>query len=255
MKTISIEFEDETVKTYLNDSLAILEIKKDAFSMMTQVNEGFKLINWFDTINSDDTIKGVLLLGSPDLFCNAPYEKFLSSISKEDLTNSHFHNLKSIDVDMRKKQINMLNNLTRLMLKFPKMIITFFNGCIVTPFIGLTLAADVKLATNQSSFSFLHKKYGLHPSGALPFFLNASLGISKTKQILYTKDELNSKELLELGLIDEIIISSDTENIIEYSKRIVENNSKTFASTKQLINVILHDQYSSFMKLEEQMVF
>jgi enoyl-CoA hydratase/carnithine racemase len=255
MKTTSIEFEDETVKTYVNDSLTVLEIKRNAFSMMTQVNEGFKLINWFDTIKSDDTINGVLLLGNPDLFCNAPYEKFLNSISNDELINSSPHNMKSINVDMRKKQINMLNNLTRTLLEFPKMVITFLNGCIVTPFIGLILAADIKLATNQTSFSFLHKKYGLHPTGALPFFLNASLGISETKKLLYTKDELISDELLSLGLIDEIINFSNTSEVIEYSKKIVKNNSETFSSTKQLINTILTDQYKSFMKFEEQMVF
>ena len=254
MEENSIEFENEIFRTHRSGSLAVLEIKDDAFAMMTHVNYGFKLLNWFDLVKTDNLIKGILLFGNPNLFCKAPYEKFLALISNEDIGTSHPPKLKSINVSIRKKQINMLNNYTSSFLKFPKMIITFSTGCIVTPFIGTFLASDIKLAAKQTSFSFLHKKYGLHPTGALPFFFNSYLGLSKTKNILYTKDVLESEELLALGLIDEIINPVSIDVVIEHSKNIVENNPGAFTSTKQLINNNLYDRYVKYMELEEQLI-
>ncbi len=251
----SIEFENNLVKTSINDALAIFEFKKDAFSMITDVDEGYKLLDWLNVVKMDNSIKGVLIHGNPKLFCEAPYEIFLSKIRHDDLCYSSLRKIKSMNFDLRKKQITILNNFTRNILKFPKMIIAFFSGCVVTPFIGSVLATDFKLATNQASFSFAHKKYGLHPTGALPFFLTQSLGISKAKNLLFTKDQLNSEELLSLGLIDIIISPKDPKEIIEYSRRIVEDKSESFTSTKQLTNKILYEDYEKFMELESQMYF
>lgn len=254
MNDSKLKIETDVIRTDIIDSLAILEVKEDAFSMMTEIGEGFTIINWYDLIKKDDSIKGVLLYGKTNLFCEAPYKKFLSSISGENIESLESLNLESVNFDTRKKQINMLNNFTRNILEFPKMIISFIDGCVVTPFIGTILATDVRLATNQTTFSFLHKKYGLHPTGALPFFLIANLGLAKAKNILYTKDKLNSDELLSLGLVDEIISPSNIFEVIDYAKSLVEKNSVTFRTTKELSNKIFNEQYESFMELEEHMV-
>ncbi len=83
------------------------------------------------------------------------------------------------------RQYKVCSNFTRNILEFPKMIISFTDGCVVTPFIGSLLATDVRLATKNTTFSFLHKKYGLHPTGALPFFLIAYFGFFLKKKKIY----------------------------------------------------------------------
>jgi len=254
MQTTPIEFENESIKTYLNGSLAVLEVKKDAFSLLTELPEGFRILKWIDIIKNEESIKGILMLGESNLYCEEPYKKFLSLISGEDLKDQLPHTLKHIDKDIRTKQINMLNNFTVSFLEFPKLVISYLSGCIVTPFIGLALASDIKIGTNQTSFSFLHKKYGLHPTGALPFFLYTNLGQSRAKNLMYTKSELSSEELLSLGLLDEIITNQNTNEVIEYSKNIVENNYNTIITTKKLINKTFLDHYKEFMELEQQMV-
>ena len=254
MNNSKLKIETDVIRTDIIDSLAILEVKEYAFSMMTEIKEGFTIINWYNLIKNNNSIKGVLLYGKSDLFCETPYKKFLSNISGKNIESLELANLESVNLDIRKKQINMLNNLTRNILEFPKMIISFLDGCVVTPFIGSILATDVRLATNQTTFSFLHKKYGLHPTGALPFFLIANLGLAKAKNLLYTKDKLNSDELLSLGLVDEVISPSNIEEVIDYAKSLIEKNSTTFKTTKKLSNKIFNDQYESFMEIEEQMV-
>lgn len=254
MNNSKIKIETDFIRTDIVDSLAILEVKKDAFSIMTEIAEGFIIIDWYNHVKETNSIKGVLIYGDSNLFCDAPYKKFLSNIASEDIEHYDTLNLESVNNDLRKKQINMLNNFTRNILDFPKMIITFVNGCVVTPFIGLTLATDIRLATKDAGFSFLHKKFGLHPTGALPFFLTANLGIAKAKNLLYTKDKISAEELLSLGLVDEIINHKNIDEIIEHAKNLVEHNSATFKTTKELANKVIRDQYENFMELEGQMV-
>lgn len=254
MNDSKLKIETDVIRTHVSDSLAILEVKKDAFSMMTEIREGFTILNWYKDIKNNNSIKGVLLFGKSNLLSETPYKRFLSNISEKGLEELELQNLDSLNTTERKKQINMLNNFTRNILEFPKMIISFLDGCVVTPFIGSILATDMKLATKQTTFSFLHKKFGLHPTGALPFFLTACIGFTRAKNLLYTKDELNAEELLSLGLIDEIISPKNIDEVIEYAKTVVEKNSETFKTTKELANKIFYDQYQSFMELESQMV-
>lgn len=254
MNNSKIKIETDIIRTDIVDSLAILEVKKDAFSLMTEITEGFTIIDWYNHVKENNSIKGVLLYGDSNLLCDAPYKKFISNIAGEDIEHYDSLDLESIDNNIRKKQINMLNNFTRSVLDFPKMIISFVNGCVVTPFIGLTLAADIRLATKDASFSFLHKKFGLHPTGALPFFLTANLGIAKAKNLLYTKDKITAEELLSLGLVDEIINLKNIDEVIVHAKKLVEQNSATFKTTKELANKVIRDQYENFMELEGQMV-
>ncbi|MBI9070899.1 MAG: enoyl-CoA hydratase/isomerase family protein [Melioribacteraceae bacterium] len=254
MKASNLEFEDESFKTYLKDSLGILEVKEDAYSSLTQINEGFKVIDWFEELKRKSSVLGILVLSDPKFNCKILYEKFLSLISGENLVESEPHKIQTLNTELRSKQINMLHNLTLNTLEFPKLVISFINGCVVTPFIGTTLASDIKIATKDTIFSFAHKKYGLHPTGAIPFFLYESLGYSRTKKLLYTKNEITANELLELGLIDKVIEEYNFDEIFEYANKMVQENSN-IATTKELINKSLLDQYKEFMELEEHMVF
>jgi len=110
-------------------------------------------------------------------------------------------------------------------------------GCsIVTPFIGVILVADLRFATPNARFSFAHNKYGLHPSGGLPFFLDHYVGHSKAVELMLSED-LDSEGAFNLGLVNKILPTEDFDNrCINLVKKYLSPPAATIRSTKRLIN-------------------
>jgi len=110
------------------------------------------------------------------------------------------------------------------------------NSTIVTPFMGVTLVADMRLASPNGVFSLAHRKYGLHPSGAIPFFLTHYLGHSKAMEIQLS-DYVTAEEAFRLGLFNQILPSDQfNHNCNRYIHGYLKNHRSTLAMTKRLNN-------------------
>jgi 2-(1,2-epoxy-1,2-dihydrophenyl)acetyl-CoA isomerase len=78
-------------------------------------------------------------------------------------------------------------------------------------------------------------KYGLHPSGALPFFLPRYLGYSKAKEILFKCEKITAQEAFDLGLINMIFPVVDFENhCLNEIEKICHLDTRVIHATKLL---------------------
>ncbi len=111
------------------------------------------------------------------------------------------------------------------------------SGDIVTPFFGVALATDIRYATPDMFFSMAHIKYGLHPSGGLPYFLVHELGYNKAMELLL-RDKISAQEALSLGLINKIIDEKEPlPFVINEIKKLINIRSCTLRRTKQLTSL------------------
>ena len=116
------------------------------------------------------------------------------------------------------------------------MVFSGINSVVVTPFMGVTLVADIRLASPKGAFSMAHRKYGLHPTGAIPFFLTHYLGHSKGLEIQLS-DHVTAEEAFRLGLINQILPDDDfNQNCIRYIQGCLNNYRSTLTMTKRLNN-------------------
>ena len=65
---------------------------------------------------------------------------------------------------------------------------------------GLVAVCDVVIASSQASFAMPEVRLGLVPAVIAPFVLQ-KIGASRTRELMLTGIELNSREALECGLI------------------------------------------------------
>ncbi len=129
--------------------------------------------------------------------------------------------------------------------------INALTGEIVTPFFGASLAADLRLASEDVMFLLSHAKLGVHPSGALPYFLPKYLGHAKAAKILFFADQIDVNEALELGLINEILPLENFEELcIQKVFQIMSRGSNAIKCTKKLLGYSF-EGLDKYLNMEE----
>ena len=105
-------------------------------------------------------------------------------------------------------------------------------------FWGLSLAADYRIANPNLIVHLNSKAHGLHPTGAVPFFMKKQVDLSKTQELLYNKNILDAQTAKDLGLINQLTSVKNYRNdvILMVNEILETTNYEYFLYIKMLIN-------------------
>ena len=194
------------------------------------------MLNFITRIDHTPEIKALVFFNSPDSLSEESYDRFIQRILSnadpcEEASPPSFK-----QKNVRFREINVLNKLVRTIASLQTLVVSGIQGTVVTPFIGASLVADFRYASEHAVFSMVHNKYGLHPSGGLPFFLSSFLHHSKAMEVQLT-DRLHATEALELGLVNKLLPDEDfRENMINEVRHFTRLKYCTLRDTKRLTN-------------------
>jgi enoyl-CoA hydratase/carnithine racemase len=244
-------YEDNDFETYIDESIGIIKIKNNVFEIVTDIPESSKFIQAFDSFENNTAINAILIFNEGNCLGSDEYEKYLNTIFSIPEEEGKKTSIELSNRNIRTRQLVILNKLIRRLVDSPKLIVSALRGEIVTPFIGASLASDIRFASENVSFLLHHLKMNIHPSGALPYFLQRHIGYAKTSKILYGKDQLSLQEVSELGLIHEIFpVQNFEEYCIKKIKEIVLKGDNAIKYTKKLLNYNL-DDLIGYLNMEE----
>lgn len=220
----------------VRDRVAIVLIKKDVFKLFT--TEHSLLFSALNSFENDKKISAVLFRNSPESLGESVYETFLKEILVSfESENTELPNF--CNKNLRFRELNILNRFILYLRDYKKLCFCLLSGGIVTPSFGASLAFDIRYATPGMYFSLAHNKYGLHPSGALPYFLIEQLGYSRAMEIMFS-EKVSAQEALNLGLINKIVSSEEAlDSVLLEMNKITQLHCCGLRRTKQL---------SSFMR-------
>lgn len=219
----------------VRDKVAIVLIKEDVFKLFTTEHDFlFSALNSFE-INKK--ISAVLFRNSPDSLGEGVYETFL----KEIMLPFESKNTELPDFcnrNLRFRELNVLDRFILYLRDYKKLCFFLLSGGIVTPFFGASLAFDIRYATPEMYFSLAHNKYGLHPSGALPYFLIEQLGYNRAMEIMFS-EKISAQEALNLGLINKIVSGEDAlDSVLSEMNKITQLHCSGLRRTKQLSSYV-----------------
>ena len=255
-KELQLEFDYEDIKSFRIGSLMVLEPKKDAFNTLFNFDESFDIMDWMDLVKDDNSIKGILFISNEICFSDEAYVRYISSITDQHIDPQHPKFItKFIDSRKREIQINMLNNYIRKIIEFPKIVFMAITDCVVSPFFGISLATDFRIANPNLVIHLNSKEYGLHPSGGVPFFLMRHIGLSKAQEILYSRRFIKSSEANELGIINYLTSENNfRKDALSFAIEIINStNVEYFYYTKKLVNYKLLSEFNSYVDIESNM--
>lgn len=235
-KTI-IEFENEEIKSSVDERVVVLHLKSNAFYSITNIDKSREILSWFSEVSQDNNINAVLIFNEAGCFGNTSYQVYIDSVKDKELKDEKGHPLYEWQANrIRTIEINILNNFISTMLHFPKIVVTGLCGTVVSSFLGASLAADFRFINPGTKFSLSHSEYQLHAGGALPFFLPKYIGLGKATDYLIRGGNISAQESVELGLVNEILPEKDfLTHCITKTKEISQLNPVYVKRTKDLL--------------------
>ncbi|GJQ64363.1 MAG: hypothetical protein SCALA702_34160 [Melioribacteraceae bacterium] len=257
MKNVtSLEFTRENFETRLDGEVVIFHIKKNAFSNFTDLEVRDVIIPWLEAVDNYDQIKGVLFLNDYGVFGEKEYHTFIEGMAgKLEKSGDHFKVPRFEKSEIRAIEINLIVTYIKKILGMRKLIAFAMQGDVVTPYFGVSLAADLRYGTPKTNFALSHIKYGLHPTGALPFFLPRYIGIGRSVEYLLKGGKIDSAESLNLGILNKVIPDDVfRDEVIREFKSICKLDLGVIKSTKELI-YSFQMQFDKFLEKESHFIY
>ncbi|MEN8225072.1 MAG: enoyl-CoA hydratase/isomerase family protein [Bacteroidota bacterium] len=222
--------------TSFDNSIAIIHIKEGVYDLVTDINESNILIDYIKATEGMPEVKALLVINEEGHYGEDDYDNFITGILGPQESGDDQGPPKFAQKDVRFREINILNKIIKVFSEYRKLCFSGIVGDIVTPFIGTSLSMDIRYATEGTRFVMVHNKYGLHPSGALPFFLSQNVHHSRALDLQF-KTGFSVEEAYQLGLVNKIFPSENfTKRCLHEIGHFIRCENSTISITKRLTN-------------------
>ena len=151
------------------------------------------------------------------------------------------------------RYLNGLTNFIRIIANYKKLTAVYLDDEISTPYFGLSLVFDLRLASNSMKFCLSHASLGFPPIGGLAYLLPRFIGIGKATEYLMMGGNISADEAYELGLVNAVL--SDGTFYEECDKWLLErlqNNKLNIIATRKLMYFDL-EEYTKFIAKERNL--
>ncbi|KAM7135865.1 ethylmalonyl-CoA decarboxylase isoform 3-T3 [Molossus nigricans] len=133
----------------------------------------------------------------------------------------------------------MQNTLTRLM-RLPLISVALVQGWALGGGAEFITACDFRLMTRESEIRFVHKEMGIVPSWGGATRLAEIIGSRPALKVLSGALKLDSEQALNLGMVDEVLQSSDgtecLEEAQEWLKQFVQGPPEVIRALKKSVS-------------------
>ena len=134
-------------------------------------------------------------------------------------------------IDANQQQI------ARAMVAAPVPIIAAVNGFAVGGGLEISLAADIRVASENAQFWFPETSIGRFITGGASVLLPRLIGLGQAKRLIYTGERIDARRALELGLVDEVVApESLMPCCVEMAQQIAANSPVAIALTKRVLD-------------------
>ena len=151
-----------------------------------------ELMDVFAAVEQDNAVRVVIITGAGRAFCAGAdiEELFLKKIEERK---------KGIIEDATQAFIEVA---CLALAKITKPVIASINGPAIGFGCTLSLACDIRIASEDASFSLAFPKVGIAPEFGSTYFLPRLVGLGKACELVFTAKMFDAKEAKEIGLVN-----------------------------------------------------
>ena len=185
--------------------------------MATELNAAVQ-----DAVN-DDSVKCVVITGKGRAFS-----------SGGDVNEMGEHLPKAGDLFY--KLTEQIHSCFTTILTMRKPVVNSLNGIIAGGALGFALAGDYRIAGESARMLSAHFKRGFVPAGGATYLLPKLIGLGRTQALFFGGKTLNSSEMLEWGLVHEVVEDKYlNERTLEMARELASGPTDAIAETKRLL--------------------
>jgi len=121
-------------------------------------------------------------------------------------------------------------------LTMEKPVVNSLNGIVAGGALGIALAGDYRIASKSAKLLSAHFKRGFVPAGGTTYILPRLIGLGRTQALFFGGKNLNSSEMLEWGIVNEVIEDEYlNKRTLEMAKELASGPAGAIAETKKLL--------------------
>ena len=172
---------------------------------------------------NDDSVKCVVITGKGRAFS-----------SGGDVNEMGEHLPKAGDLFY--KLTEQIHSCFTTILTMGKPVVNSLNGIVAGGALGFALAGDYRIAGESAKMLSAHFKRGFVPAGGATYLLPKLIGLGRTQALFFGGKTLNSSEMLEWGLVHEVVEDKYlNERTLEMARELASGPTDAIAETKRLL--------------------
>jgi enoyl-CoA hydratase/carnithine racemase len=210
----------------VNDGIATLTFNRPEVMNALTFDIYAQLRDLFDALRYDDTVRVVVLTGAGDSFCSGGdvYEIIGELLSRDMKGHLDF--------------TRMTGAVVQHMRLLDKPIIAALNGMTAGAGAVLSLASDLRIASEKARFAFLFAKVGL--TGAdmgAGYLLPRVVGAGRAFEMLLLGDTIDAATAERYGLVNRVVPHDQLlPAAYEWAKRLAQGPGFAISMTKHMLN-------------------
>ena len=224
------QYRYQTLETTLDDAgVMVLALNRPEQMNAFTVEMANELIDFFERANDDDDIRAIIVTGNGKAFCAG------MDLSREGnvfgLDESLTPTLQ--DMQQRRDEDAIKNGVSdtggRVVLSIydcKKPVIGAINGAAVGVGATMTLAMDIRLASERAKIGFVFGKLGIVPEACSSWFLPRIVGIQQALEWVYSAEIFDAQTAKEGRLVKYVYPADQLlDEAIKMARKFVEGRS------------------------------
>ncbi|SHJ52173.1 enoyl-CoA hydratase-related protein [Tepidibacter formicigenes] len=211
---------DNLIYEKISNHVGVLKINRPKYLNSLNIKTLNEINMFLDEIKKDNDLYVLIITGEGDkaFVAGADIKEMKDMNSIEAMEFSKFGN----------KVFKKIENLE-------KVVIGAVNGYCLGGGMELALSCDIRIGSNNSKFGQPEVSLGIIPGfGATQRLLNV-IGIGKAKELIFIGDMIDSKEALNIGLLNKIV-DNPVEEAINISNKIIQKGPIAIKQAKKSVN-------------------
>ena len=171
--------------------------------------------------NQDDSIRAVILTGTPPAFSSGTD---LKSFSEGASTFEA-----SLNQGGAGQQLTLMH-------EFKKPLIAAINGAAVGMGITITLMCDIRLASESAKMCFRFTHLGVVPEFASPYMLPRIIGLGRAMELCLTARTFDAQEALNMGLVTQVLPDDQLmPTALELARNLASKKEHAISMTREML--------------------
>jgi enoyl-CoA hydratase len=188
-------------------------------------------------LGKDDSVRSIVISGAGGkAFCAGTDINYLNGLKSKQEAETF---------------IDSVQGLGFLIESIDKVVIAAIDGYCFGLGNEIAMACDIRVATSTSLFGQPEIKIGVIPGAGGTQRLTQLIGVSKSKELIFTGESIGADEALRLGLVNYVVGKAELESKVdELIGKISANSFNSVKASKRVVNESFHP---TGYKIEKQL--
>jgi len=199
----------ETLRYEVSDRILTLTLNRPDRMNAFTVRMADELVHAFDLASEDDAVRAIVVTGAGRAFC-AGMDLSEGGDNAFGLNESLRPTMSDMDERFDDPEIvsgvrDTGGRVTLSIFDCKKPVIAAINGAAIGVGATMTLAMDIRLASEKARFGFVFGKIGIVPESCSSWFLPKVVGIAKALEWTYSGELVDAAHALRSNLVSEVL--------------------------------------------------